>query len=153
MSEQHHYQAHLVWSGSQQGPTKSYTTYSRDYTVTVTGKPSLQGSADPAFRGDSSLYNPEDLLVISLAACHMLSYLALCARAGIAVMSYSDHATGTMALQGQKMRFTEVILYPQVVIAPEANLNHAYELHQEAHAVCFIANSVAFPVRHKPKIS
>ena len=70
------------------------------------------GSADPTFRGDASLYNPEDLLLMALSACHMLSYLALCARAGIRVISYSDAATGKMAQKNGKIRFTEVICIP-----------------------------------------
>ena len=47
----------------------------------------IAGSADPAFRGDRTRYNPEDLLVASLAACHMLWYLHLAADAGVVVVA------------------------------------------------------------------
>ena len=75
MAKEHHFASHLVWTGAAQGPTSSYEAYSRAYQAKVEGKPPLEGSSDPAFRGDPSRYNPEDLLVVSLSACHMLSYL------------------------------------------------------------------------------
>jgi organic hydroperoxide reductase OsmC/OhrA len=158
MAHPHYYRATLVWTGAGQGSTRDYNTYSREYTVEIADKPLLRGSADAAFRGDPSLYNPEDLLLVALSACHMLSYLALGARLGVEVLAYRDHATGTMAIQrtpNQKiarLRFTEVMLYPQVTIAAGADAAHAQALHEQANAECFIANSVNFPVRHEATI-
>ncbi len=77
----------------------------------------LRGSADPHFLGDGSAYNPEDMLVAALSACHLLSYLAECARAGIAVVAYEDDARGEMALIDGAVRFREVVLRPKVAIA------------------------------------
>lgn len=150
--EKHTYRATTIWTGASKGATTSYEAYSREYIVAIDGKLCLVGSADPSFRGSPSLHNPEDLLVSSLSACHMLSYLALCARAGIRVVSYVDEVLGCMASQAGKIRFTEVVLKPRVTIEPGDNLERAEILHQEAHEVCFIANSVAFPVRHEPTI-
>ena len=150
MTTPHSYQATLLWTGAREGPTTSYAAYARAYTVQVSGKPPLLGSADPTFLGDAARHNPEDLLLIALSACHMLSYLALCARGGIAVLAYADPATATMAPQEGKMRFTEAILHPKVVIAPGADRERAIELHHQAHDECFIASSVAFPVRAEP---
>ena len=152
MPLQHHYRALTTWTGAQHGSTTSYEGYSREYTVQIEGKPLFTGSADPTFRGDPAHHNPEDLLVMALSACHLLSYLALCARAGIQVLSYEDEAMGTMARQDGRMRFTEVILHPRVVIADGDDLDKARALHHEAHEGCFIASSVAFPVRHEPTI-
>jgi organic hydroperoxide reductase OsmC/OhrA len=103
------------------------------------------------FRGDPAKYNPEDLLVVALATCHMLSYLALCARAGIEVTAYEDRASGTMAIKDGRMRFVEVTLAPNVVIGAGV-LKRAEALHAQAHAECFIANSVNFPVRNRPTV-
>jgi organic hydroperoxide reductase OsmC/OhrA len=149
MSQEHIYRIKMAWTGASQSPT-----YSREWTVEIEGKPSFVGSADPTFLGDSSLYNPEDLLVMALSSCHMLSYLALCARAGIRVLSYSDEAIGKMGKQNGKMGFIEVILYPKVVIEAidDLDLEKARSLHKNAHRVCFIANSVSFPVLHEPTI-
>lgn len=151
MASEHHFAAHLVWTGAAQGPTSSDEAYSRDYRAVVEGKPPLEGSADPAFRGDAGRYNPEDLLVLSLSACHMLSYLHLCASAGIEVVAYEDQASGTMTIKDRRMRFVDVLLKPQVTIA-KGDRSKAMALHEQAHGACFIANSVNFPVRHDATI-
>ncbi len=146
MAQVHHFSAKLNWSGAAKGTTSSYESYSRDHVIEIAGKPPLAGSADKVFRGDSSRHNPEDLLVMSLSACHMLTYLAEAARAGVHVVAYSDEASGTMQLQNGRMRFTEVSLRPQVVVAADSDPAKAQRLHEKAHEHCFIANSVNFPV-------
>lgn len=83
---------------------------------------------------------------MSLSACHMLTYLAEAARAGVRVVAYFDAASGTMQMQQGKMRFTEVSLRPQVVVAAGSDPAQAQGLHERAHEHCFIANSVNFPV-------
>ena len=153
MSQVHHFNAKLNWTGAAKGSTSSYDSYSRDHVIEIPGKPPLAGSADQVFRGDSSRYNPEELLVASLSACHMLTYLATAARSGVQVLKYSDEASGVMQVQNGKMRFTEVNLRPQVVIAPESNPVKAQLLHEKAHENCFIANSVNFPVSCDAHIS
>ncbi|HEY0613729.1 MAG TPA: OsmC family protein [Candidatus Elarobacter sp.] len=148
----HRYAARLRWTGASGGPTTSYKAYSRDYALESDGKPALRGSADPHFLGDATAWNPEDLLVAALSACHLLSYLAECARAGIAVTAYEDRAEGEMTLVDGVMRFREVTLRPEVTITDAARLREAEELHERAHAVCFIANSVNFAVRNEPLV-
>ena len=151
MAREHHYEARLIWTGATQGPTSSYEAYSRDYRAEVAGKPPIEGSSDPAFRGDPSRYDPENLLVVSLSACHMLSYLHLCASAGIEVVAYEDRPRGTMVIKDRKMRFVDVLLEPRVTIG-KGDRDKAIALHEEAHAQCFIASSVNFPVRHQPTV-
>ena len=149
----HRYAARVRWSGDTGDAAMSYAAYSRTYTVEVEGKPALTGSADAHFRGDRALYNPEDLLVIALSSCHLLSYLAECARAGIVVTSYDDDANGEMTLIDGKIRFREVVLHPRVTVADPARVEEALALHERAHAECFIANSVNFPVRHEATVT
>jgi organic hydroperoxide reductase OsmC/OhrA len=153
MAQIHHFSAKVSWTGAAKGTTTSYESYSRDHLIEVPGKPPLPGSADAVFRGDSSRHNPEDLLVMSLSACHMLTYLAEAARAGVLVVGYSDEASGTMQLHQGKMRFTEVSLRPQVVIAAGGDPALAQRLHEQAHEHCFIANSVNFPVSCDARVS
>jgi len=153
MAHIHHFSARLTWTGAAQGSTSSYENYSRDYLIEVPGKPALPGSADKVFRGDSSLHNPEDLLVMSLSSCHMLTYLAEAARAGVHVVAYADEASGTMQLSEGKMRFTEVSLRPQLVIAKDSDPALAMRLHEKAHEHCFIASSVNFPVSCDARVS
>jgi peroxiredoxin-like protein len=153
MAQVHHFRAKVTWTGAARGTTSSYESYSRDHVTEVPGKPPLPGSADQVFHGDSSRHNPEDLLVVSLSTCHMLTYLAEAARAGIHVVAYSDEASGTMQLKDGKMRFTEVSLRPQVVVAKDSDPAQAQRLHEKAHEHCFIANSVNFPVSCDARVS
>jgi organic hydroperoxide reductase OsmC/OhrA len=148
VDERHEYRTTLLWTGASAGPTRSYQSYSREYEFQSPGKPAVRGSADAHFRGDASLYNPEDLLVIALATCHLLSYLAECARAGVEVVSYEDEALGTMTVEDGRLRFTDVLLRPRVTVVAGTDLEKARRLHETAHAGCYIANSVNFPVRH-----
>src|SRR5271156_4475222 len=118
----HSYRCRTVWTGAARGSTAAYESYSREYRVEMPGKPPLIGSADAAFLGDPKLANPEDLLLAALSTCHMLSYLAICARAGIHVLSYEDEAVGEMTVKQKALRFTDVLLRPQVVLAPGSDL-------------------------------
>jgi len=152
MAGQHAYAARLVWTGAAKGPTKDYKTYSRDYEIEMAGKPTLAGSADAAFHGDSGRHDPEHLLVAALSACHMLWYLHLCADAGILVTAYEDEASGTMVTAPGNGRFTEVVLRPAVTIAG-GDKDLALGLHERAHKECFIANSVNFPVRYEARVT
>jgi organic hydroperoxide reductase OsmC/OhrA len=152
-SDRHHFECRLVWTGAAKGASTDYEKYSREYRVDMPGKPSIRGTAATVFRGDPALPNPEELLVASLTACHFLSYVALCARAGIAVVAYEDEATGSMDKVDGAVRFTEVVLHPKVTIGPGADPEKARALHERAHAICFIANSVDFPVRNEPAIT
>lgn len=152
----HHYDTRLVWEGNRGDGTAQYESYGRDYRVSFEGKPGmdLEGSADAAFRGDAAKLNPEDLLVASLSACHMLTYLALCARGRIRVVAYEDHASGVLAEDGRGGgRFESVELRPRVVVADPRQAARAAELHDLAHELCFIANSCNFPVRHRAEVT
>jgi len=147
----HGYLARVEWTGNLGEGTANYRAYSRDHVVSATGKATLSGSSDPAFRGDASRWNPEELLVASLSSCHMLWYLHLCAQAGIVVLAYRDDAEGSMVEDaGGGGRFTRALLRPVATLAPGADAARARELHEEAHRLCFIANSVNFPVSIEP---
>jgi organic hydroperoxide reductase OsmC/OhrA len=157
-SREHRFVATLTWTGaplvvSQDGPRATYESYSRECRVEMPGKPPLVASAAEAFRGDPKRHNPEDMLVAALSACHALSYLAECAKAGIGVVSYRDEAEGLMAIQDKKMRFVSVLLRPTVIIADAAMIGQAKTLHEAAHDGCFIANSVNFPVAHDATVT
>jgi organic hydroperoxide reductase OsmC/OhrA len=153
MERAHKYQSNLIWTGNIGQGTSGYQNYTRDYTIQINGKVDMAGSADAAFRGDASKHNPEELLLMALSSCHMLWYLHLCADVGVIVTAYQDQAEGTMLEQDNGMgKFTEVILHPRVTVKDKSMLEIAESLHVKAHAYCFIANSVNFPVKHVPII-
>lgn len=152
MARVHTYDTVVTWTGNLGTGTSGYRDYSRDHDVAADNRKTIAGSSDPAFRGDPSRWNPEQLLVAALSQCHMLWYLHLCARAGVVVTGYVDHALGTMSETGDGGRFTEVVLRPRVTVAAPAMVEAATSLHAEAHRACYLANSVNFPVRHEPRI-
>lgn len=151
--KQHHYEVRMTWTGNDGEGTRSYRGYRRDHVIAAAGKPEIPGSSDPAFRGDPERYNPEELLVASLSSCHMLWYLHLCAVGHVVVVGYEDAPRGVMEEDASGAgRFIEVELRPVVTLAPGSDETKAEQFHHEAHAKCFIANSVNFSVRVTPRI-
>lgn len=147
----HHYQLNLHWTGNLGSGTSNYRVYQRNHTIQFPNKPELLASADPTFRGDPTRYNPEELLLAALSGCHLMSFLHVCVNAGVVVTAYEDHATGTMVLNPDDSgHFTKVTLNPIVTVAESAMLEKLDALHHKANQLCFIANSVNFPVRHNP---
>jgi organic hydroperoxide reductase OsmC/OhrA len=153
MSRRHSYTVTVTWTGNRGTGTSGYRDYQRSYDISATGKSNIAGSSDPAFRGEGSRWNPEELLVASLSACHELWYLHVCADAGVVVEAYVDEAVGVMEETADGGgQFVEVVLRPRVRPAPGSDLDKTQSLHHEAHAKCFIARSVNFPVRCEPGI-
>jgi organic hydroperoxide reductase OsmC/OhrA len=149
----HHYEQQIIWKGNRGEGTIHYQAYDRHFEWSAAGKAPLLCSSDAAFRGDASKYNPEDMLVASIASCHMLWYLHLCADHGIVVLAYKDSPHGTMVQDKTGSgRFVEIILNPEVTVATDADRDIAERLHDEAHSFCFISNSVNFEVRILPQI-
>ena len=148
----HRYEAKLVWTGGKD-PSAPFRKHDRSYDLNADGKPTISGSSDVAFRGSKSRWNPEDLMVAAISACHHLWYMGLCAAAGIVVRTYKDAADGTMEEEADGAgQFVRVTLRPRVTLAPGADAQRALALHQTAHEKCFIARSVNFPVEQSPVV-
>ncbi|MEU1972358.1 OsmC family protein [Microbacterium sp. NPDC019599] len=153
MFGEHRYDVTSTWTGDRGTGTSGYRDYDRSVTIEIEGKPTLLASSDKPFRGDRAKWNPEDLLLASLSECHLLSYLHACVQAGVVVVGYRDEASGVMVEDGRGGgRFTEVVLRPHVTVADASMTDAATAAHEQAHAWCFIANSVNFPVRHEPTV-
>ncbi len=152
--KQHSYQVQVNWTGNDGQGTQTYRGYRRDHIVVANGKPEIPGSSDPSFRGDRSRYNPEELLVASLSACHMLWYLHLCSLNQVIVLEYRDAACGVMQEhEDGSGEFIRVTLRPAVLVRADNDRARALALHHEAHRLCFIARSVNFPVEVVPEIA
>jgi len=154
MVARHRYEMTVRWTGNAGSGTSDYRGYSRDHEVIADGKPAIPGSSEPPFRGDATRWSPEELLVAALAQCHMLWYLHLCAAGGVVVTDYTDTPAGTMVMDaaGGGGQFTDVLLRPAVTVADPSMADKARALHDEIGALCFIARSVSFPVRHEPTV-
>jgi organic hydroperoxide reductase OsmC/OhrA len=151
----HRYRLQTNWLGNLGMGTSDYAAYSRDYDLSAEAKATrIAGSSDPVFRGDASRYNPEELLLGAISSCHMLWVLHLCAVAGIVVTEYSDEPVGEMVEHPDGSgEFTRVLLRPRMVIADPTRIAEAVAVHDRAHGFCCLARSMAFPVKHEPRVT
>lgn len=150
---EHNYAIAITWTGNTGQGTKNLRSYSRNHDVAADGLPVIAASSDPAFRGESSRWNPEQLFLSSIAQCHMLWYLGLAAQAGVTVNGYEDRPTGTMVEEANGAgQFDSVTLNPIVTISADSNAHVARELHHRVADYCFIARSVQTPIHHNVTI-
>lgn len=148
----HRYDVELEWLGDRGTGTSGYRAYDRTNVVRAPGLPDLPGTADPSFHGERDRWNPEQLVLAALSQCHLLSYLHVAVRHGLVVTGYTDAATARLRLNRDGSgELVEAELRPVVHLADEAQRPLADALHDEAHALCFIARSMNFPVRHAPR--
>lgn len=146
----HHYQTRCRWRGSTGG---GYAAYSRTHTAGATpAAAELTLASDPAFRGDPSLLNPEQLLVISASSCQLLSFLSIAARAGMEVLEYDDAAEGTMPEDDEPVRITKIVLRPRIVVGPGTDVARVLAFCEQAHQECYIANSLRTEVRVEAEV-
>ena len=153
MSHQHLFEGELHWTGQAGEDEHGKLKLERSFVLRFKGVTPVEGSSPAVFRGDGSRHNPETLMVSSLMACHHLTYLSACERAGVRVLEYRDSGTGTLGMKDGKMRMVQVVLWPQVRIADASQVDLARELHAKAHANCFMANSVNFEVKVEPAVT
>jgi organic hydroperoxide reductase OsmC/OhrA len=143
----HHFSARLAWRKGGEGGAAG------NHRVELDGRPAIELSGAPQYRGDPTRTNPEELFLAALASCQLLTYLALAARAGLDVLAYDDRAEATLAIADKKMRITEVRLRPRITLAVGADEAKARALVEAAHEGCFIANSVACAVVTEPEFT
>jgi organic hydroperoxide reductase OsmC/OhrA len=148
--KQHHYSLTIKWTGNKGEGTDGYKSYERSHEILVNGKEIINGSSDPAFLGDKTKYNPEELLIASISSCHMLWYLHLCSDAAIVVTNYIDNAKGMMEeTDNGGGKFTSVTLCPTITLKNIDQKEEAATLHEKANDLCFIANSLNFKIQHQ----
>jgi organic hydroperoxide reductase OsmC/OhrA len=150
-TQEHPYVSRIEWTGNRGQGTESYKGYDRTWDINTAEKPVINCSNAPLLGGDVHKPNPEDLLISSLSACHMLWYLHLASKAGIVIHSYIDEpiGIGETASNGAG-RFLRATLRPQITVGVGANIERATALHDEVNQYCFIARSVNFPVSFEP---
>ena len=152
MAEEHVFETHLHYPADPNQKLPPEAELSRDNTLGAQGHPDVPGALPPALGGHDRGYSPEDLLILALSECHLLTYLALAQRRGLAVKRYEDRATGRLGKNANgQTQMVEVVLHPRVTVAKGTDVAAAQALHDRAHHHCFIANSVNFAVRHEPE--
>lgn len=147
----HRYTTQLAWAGST---AEGYEHYSRAHEATAppaTESRPLPLSSDPAFGGDPSRLNPEQMLVLAASSCQMLSFLAVAARARIDVTAYEDDAEGVMPEDDRPMRIARIVLRPDITINGDAPDDaRLRQLVDTAHRHCFVANSLTTEIAIEP---
>ncbi len=145
----HRYAATCSWSGST---ADGYDHYARAHTgVCPPAVASADLSADPAFRGDPDRLNPEQLLVLAASSCQLLSFLAVCARARVDVVSYVDEASGEMP-DGRYPWIERIVLRPVVRFRGTTTDERVLHLLDLAHRECYIANSLKTEITLQPRL-
>ncbi|SHG48072.1 Organic hydroperoxide reductase OsmC/OhrA [Jatrophihabitans endophyticus] len=140
MAREHHFASRLRWSGST---AAGYRGYERTHTVTTPpAAQALQVSAAPAFLGDETHANPEQLVLAAASSCQLLSFLAEAARAGIEVVDYADDAAAVMPVTRGPMAITRIELRPVITVAAGTNHEAVERAAHRGHEQCFIANSL-----------
>lgn len=150
MSSTHRYDVTCSWTGST---GVGYESYDRTHEAVAGAPPvAMTLSSDPAFRGDPTLLNPEQLLVAAAASCQLLSFLAVAARARIDVVDYRDEARGFMPEDDPPARITRIDLAPRITVASEVSEDRVKRLVDVAHRQCYIANSLHTDIAITPTI-
>ena len=150
MESKHVFKAELNWSNLDEFLELKKGRSIKNHTVYIQGKDPLTISAAKAFKGDPTKWNPEDLLISSLMSCHMMSFLYVCSQHQVEVLKYEDDAEAILEVNANGGgRIAKVILRPHVTITDESKLELVNTLHQQANALCFIANSCSFEVIHE----
>jgi organic hydroperoxide reductase OsmC/OhrA len=145
---EHRYAARLTWSGST---AEGYEGYDRGHEASCPpAAVPLALSSDPAFRGDASKLNPEQLLVLAASSCQLLSFLAVAARARVDVVAYEDDAEGVMPERDEPMRITRILLRPRITVAGDTPVERLRHLVETAHRHCFVANSLRSEIALEP---
>jgi organic hydroperoxide reductase OsmC/OhrA len=154
MSDNHTFEATISWPADTAQKLPPDPAFSRNNILCSPGHPAIPGSSPPVFGGEASRYNPEELVTMALAECHMLTYLSLAARKRVAVLAYEDRAAAVLGKDPSsgKMKLLSATLRPKVTVARGTDLAEAMAMHARAHEYCFVANSVNFPVTNEPSI-
>ena len=143
----HRYPLTLSWTGNS-----LEAGYNRIATLSNDLKPSIPVSSAPEFSGDPASWNPEDLLGSALATCHMLTFLALCAKARVEVVGYEDHAESVLDTVDKVTRITQVHLRPVIRVPRGTSMAKVVELFEKSHKYCFVANSITCQAVLEPRV-
>lgn len=143
----HAYPFSLTWTGNT-----VHEPYTRDAVAASAGKVSLPVSSAAEYAGDGTRWNPEDLLGTALATCHMLTFLALCAKTRTEVLGYDDLAESILDTVDKVTSIVEIRLRPTIRVAKGTDAAKVKELFEKAHKYCFVANSIKSKVTMEPRI-
>lgn len=145
------YRVFLSWKHA--GGEFSYDSFERSHQLRFGGGQTLMASSAPEYAGKAEHANPEETLAAALSSCHMLTFLALCAKKRLPVASYDDEAVATLGKNDEGRPWVDrIVLNPKVAFTGvEVSEEQLQQLHERAHQACFIANSIRSQVDIVPR--
>lgn len=142
------YVAELSWSLGE--AELAHGKYSPDHRVTFSGGMTATMTAAPDYGGDSRYVNPEEALAAALSSCHMLTFIALAAKARWRLTGYRDRAVAVLGKTGDgRTTVAEIVLHPVTEFEPgqEIDADKLRAMHERAHRYCFVANAISCEMR------
>ena len=124
----------------------------RTGTLASEGKPPVQISSPPEFKGNAGMWTPEDMFVGAVEMCQMLTFLALAQKQQLSLLSYKSSAKGMLEFIDGQYRFTHIIITPTIAVEQPASEIDVQTLMREAHKRCLISNSITAMVEVNPSI-
>jgi peroxiredoxin-like protein len=135
-----YYETDVEWTKNKEGKIQS------------PGLPAISAGAPPEFKGRSGNWSPEHLLVASLNACYMLTFVAIAENSKISLVKFSSTAKGKLEKAGKNYQITEIVVKPRVVLASAEDLERVPRILEKAKEDCFISNSVKSAVTLEPEV-
>ncbi len=124
------YKTAIEWLGNRAG------------TTLAEGKPSFRTASPPEFKGEPNVWSPEDLFVAALNACTMTTFVSFALKLELPVASFRCEAEGTLEFVDGGLRFTKVVLRPEIVVADAGAVEQVRKTMDDAHHACLIARSI-----------
>jgi organic hydroperoxide reductase OsmC/OhrA len=115
-------------------------------------KPELRVVAPPEFKGEPGLWTPEDLFVVSVESCLMLTFAGIAEKRGLRVVRYESSAEGLLEWLAGSYQFTRIVVQPRITVADAASIITAREIVDRAHQTCLVANSIRTSLVIEPEI-
>lgn len=139
-SKQFVYETRLKWKGSREGLLISE------------GKPSIEISTPPEFKGRPGVWTPETLLVASVDTCVMTTFLYYAEKNKLDLLSYESSARGVLKRVENEFMFSTIEIKPEISVTSEDDIEKVQSLLELSERNCFISNSLKSKITLKPKI-
>ena len=143
------YETRVHWTGST---GLGWEHYDRTHVGTASPADQEVRLTTGESKGDPSVLNPEQLVLMAASSCQMLWFLHLAAKARIDVVEYDDAGIALMPTDQEPVRIAEIALRPRIVVAGEASEERVRKLCDTAHEHCFVANSLNTQMSLQPTV-
>jgi organic hydroperoxide reductase OsmC/OhrA len=117
------------------------------------GKPTIEVSTPPEFKGHEGMWTPEELFVASVNICIKTTFLHYAQRDNFEFLSYESGAEGVLERVENRFMFSEIKIKPKIVVTLASQIEKAKELIELSEKNCLITNSIKSKVEVISEIS